>query len=168
MSKYSEIFDFMKQCPKLADLWSIAATENIGVNVILPQGASPAVQYQEKTDALGNYCCDIVPYPSVYEDYQINCYKVFDPLDSSEPSQNINVLSIDDVQSVCDWVADQNNIGNLPNITGKKIISIECNPAVPQIRAINREENIIAYFVTVRIRYVNTAKGRCIEYESED
>ena len=168
MSKYTEIFDYMRECPKLANLWSIAATEKQGVKVILPQGASPAVQYQEGIDSTGWYHCDIIPYPSVYEDYQINCYQIYDAQDSSEPQDNINVLSFDEVQSICDWVNEQNNMGNTPRINGEQVVSIECNPCVPQIRYINSRENLVAYFITVRIRYVNKAQRKSVEYEPQD
>ena len=167
MSKYSEIFNYMRQCPQLNDLWSIAATQDVGVKVILPQGASDAFEYDEKTDIYGNYECDIVPFPSFYEDYQINCYKFYDPEDVSNPDVNINVLGLDAVQAICDWVAEQNEIGNLPDISGRKVVSIECNPFVPQIRAVNTQENIIAYFITVRIRYVNPYKRKSVTYEIE-
>lgn len=166
MSKYTEIFEYMRNCPQLANLWSIGATEEAGVNVILPQGASPAVQYLEQLDALGNYECDIVPYPSVYEDFQINCFRFYDSNDSSTPGANVNVMSLDEVRSVCEWVAEQNKIGNLPHITDEKVVSIECNPFVPQIRAVNSEENMIAYFITLRVRYVNRAQRKTVEYES--
>ncbi len=168
MSKYSEIFEYMRKCPELENLWSIAATEDVGVNVILPQGASDAVEYNETLDVYGNYECDIVPYPSVYEDYQINCYKIYDVNDNSTPAQNINVMSIDEVQSVCDWVMQQNEKGNLPKIKGRKVVAIECNPMIPQVRAVNREENIIAYFVTIRIRYVNPIKRKNVEFNADD
>lgn len=168
MGKYVEIFEYMRQCPQLADLWSIAATQDVGVKVILPQGASDAVYYDEQIDVCGNYECDIVPYPSVYEDYQINCYKVYDASDSSAPQNNINVLGLEAVQAICDWVAEQNENGNLPNIKGCQVISIECNPFVPQIRFVNSEENIVAYFITVRIRYVNKRQRRSITIENEN
>jgi hypothetical protein len=158
----------MRQCPQLADLWSIAATQDIGVKVILPQGASEAFSYDEKLDIYGNYECDITPFPSIFEDYQINCYKVYDPEDGSNPNVNINVMGLNDVQAICDWIAEQNDIGNLPQITGRKVVSIECNPIVPQIRMVNTQEGIIAYFITVRIRYVNPLQGRSITYESND
>lgn len=165
MSKYSDLFDFMRTCPSLQDLWSIGATENMGVSVILPQGASEVVTFEESLDVYGNYEANIVPYPSVFEDFQINCFRFYDNKDNSEPSSNINVMSLDEVQSICDWVATQNNIGNLPKFDDKKVVSIECNPFVPQIRYVNEQENIIAYFITVRVRYVNTFKQRQIEYE---
>lgn len=167
MSKYAKIFEYFRQCPELADLWSIAATEDIGKRVILPQGASPAVQYQEFVDNLGGYNCEIVPYPSVYEDFQINCYEWYDVKDGSAPVHNENVLSLEAVQSICDWVSVQNDAGMFPDI-GEKIVSIECNPFVPQIRYVNPEENTVGYFITVRLRYVNRAQRKTVEYECED
>lgn len=167
MSKYTEIFDYFRQCPALANLWSIAATEDIGVRVILPQGASPAVKYQEQQDIYGNYECDIMPYPSIYEDYQINCYQSFDAGDSSAPDVNQNVLSIEEVQSICDWVKEQNNNNNFPDIAGEKVVAIECNPFIPQIRYVNQLKNTIAYFITVRIRYVNRTERKTVTYGAD-
>lgn len=167
MSKYAKIFEYFRQCPELANLWSIAATEDIGKRVILPQGASPVVQYQEFIDNLGGYNCEIVPYPSVYEDFQINCFEWYDAKDGSAPEQNANVLSLEAVQSICDWVAKQNDDNNFPDI-GEKVVSIECNPFVPQIRYVNSEENTVGYFITVRLRYVNRARRKPVEYECTD
>lgn len=167
MSKYSKLFDYFRQCPQLSDLWSIAATEDIGKRVILPQGASPAVQYQEFIDNTGGYNCEIVPYYSVYEDFQINCYEWYDVKDGSPPDRNENVLSLDAVQSICDWVKKQNDAGNFPDI-GEKIVSIECNPFVPQIRYVNADENTVGYFITVRLRYVNRAQRKTVIYGDTD
>ena len=166
MSKYAKLFEYFRQCPELNDLWSIAATEDRGVRVIIPQGASPTHQYQESIDTLGNYACEIVPYPSVYEDFQINCYEWYDVNDDSAPMRNENVLKLEQVTSICDWVKAQNDTGNFPDI-GEKIVSIECNPFVPQIRYVNPEENTVGYFITVRLRYVNKAQRKTVEYECE-
>lgn len=166
MSKYATIFEYFRQCPELSNLWSIAATEDIGKRVILPQGASPAVQYREAIDTIGNYQCEVVPYPSIYEDFQINCYEWYDVKDGNAPARNSNVLSLEAVESICKWVAEQNEKRNFPDI-GEKIVSIECNPFVPQIRYINSDENTVGYFITVRLRYVNRASRKSIEYEGE-
>lgn len=163
MNKYAKIFEYFMQCPQLANLWSIAATEDIGVRVILPQGASAVVQYFENIDTVGNYNCEIVPYPSVYEDFQINCYEWYDVKDGSRPSKNENVLSLEDVNEICEWIAEQNELRNFPDI-GEKIVSIECNPFVPQIRYVNSDENTVGYFITVRLRYVNQAERKTVEY----
>lgn len=166
-NKYVRLFEYFRQCPELSDLWSIAATEDRGVRVILPQGASPTHQYQESIDTLGNYSCVIEPYPSVYEDFQINCYEWYDVNDDSAPMRNENVLTLEQVTSICDWIKEQNDIGNFPEI-GERIISIECNPFVPQIRYVNPEENTVGYFITIRLRYVNTEPRKTVEYECED
>lgn len=166
-NKYSKIFEYFRQCPELANLWSIAATEDRGVRVILPQGASPVVQYQETTDTLGNYECVIEPYPSIYEDFQINCYEWYDVNDDSAPTRNENVLTLEQVTSICDWIKAQNDIGNFPDID-EKIISLEALPFIPQIRYINPEENTVGYFITVRLRYVNRTPRKTVEYEFTD
>lgn len=167
MSKITEIFNYMKECPQLANLLSIAATEDAGVKVVLPQGASPRLQYKEWIDAAGAYNCEAEPYPSVYEDYQINCFQSFDANDCNTPDCNVNVLNFDEVQNICDWVTEQNDKSRFPDITGRKVVSVECNPCIPQIRYVNSQENIIAYFITVRIRYVNTAERKSVEYALE-
>lgn len=164
MSKYTELFNYLRTCPQLANLWSIAGTQKEGSRVVLPQGTSPIYQYNDKIDIYGDYSCEINPYPSVHEDYQINCYEYIDSSDSSEPLTNVNLLSLEDVQSICDWITTQNENGNLPSITNKKVVSIECNPFNPQIRAVDEANNLIAYFITVRVKYVNSAQKRCIEY----
>lgn len=168
-SRITEIIEYLRQCPQLYELWSIAGNEDIDNSVILPQGASQAVQYIEQVDVYGNYECDIRPFPSVYEDFQINCFKFLDFNDSSEPSVNLNILNYNDVQAICDWVSEQDRNGNLPTITGRKVVSVECNPFVPQIRYVDSERNIVAYFVTVRVRYVNpNLSTRHIEYAAEN
>ena len=169
MSEVTEIFEFLRSCPQLENLFSIAATADIGVKVVLPQGASPAFEYDEKIDALGNYSCDVVPYPSVYKDFEINCFKRYDFQDSNAPSDNLNVMSYDDVQQVCDWIEEQNRKRNFPKLSNKKIISIECNPSVPQIRGIDQSTDTIAYFIAIRIRYVNPVlESRSIYIEIND
>jgi hypothetical protein len=162
MDKYINLFEYFSQCPQLKKLWSIAATEDEGTNVILPQGASPAVQFIEKTDVTGNYSCDVIPYPSLYEDFQINCYRYYDPKDSNSPNDNVNVLELAEVEKVCKWVEEQNNKREYPNI-GEKIVYMECLPFVPQIRYTNPDESIVCYYITVRIRYVNCKETVSIE-----
>lgn len=146
---------------------SIASESNKGQTVILPQGASPVVQYQERFDTLGGYECTIEPYPSIYEDFQINCYEWYDVKDNNPPQFNENVLTYQEVVGVCDWVKAQNEANNFPDI-GEMIISIECNPFVPQIRYVDPVTNTVGYFITVRLRYVNRTQRKTVEYGIED
>lgn len=165
MNKYGILFDYFRKCPYLENLMSIAADTNRGNTVILPQGASPSVQYIERFDNLGFYECTIEPYPSVYEDFQINCYEWYDVKDTNPPKYNENVLTYEQVCGVCDWVKEQNEKDDFPDI-GEKIISIECNPFVPQIRYVEPDTNTVGYFITVRLRYVNKTLRKSVEYES--
>lgn len=147
-------------------MWSIAATEDIGKRVIVPQGASPVVQYDESIDTAGNYICEVIPYPSIYEDFQINCYEWYDVKDGNAPSRNENVLSLETVENVCHWISEQNEKRNYPAI-GENIVSIECTPFVPQVRYVNPAENTVGYFITVRLRYVNRFVRRTVEYYAD-
>lgn len=165
--KYSVLFDYFRQCPYLERLMSIAGESERGNTVILPQGASPAVQYQEQFDVNGGYECVIEPYPSVYEDFQINCYEWYDTKDNNPPFANENLLTYQDVCGVCDWIKAQNEAKNFPDI-GEMIVSIECNPFVPQIRYVDEDNNIVGYFITVRLRYVNRTPRKTVGYEFTD
>lgn len=167
MDKYVVLFEYFRQCPYLKNLLSIAGKSNKGNTVILPQGASPAVQYQEKFDVDGFYECTINPYPSVYEDFQINCFVYYDVNDTNPPKYNDNVLAYQDVVNVCNWVKEQNDSNNFPDI-GEKIVSIECNPFVPQIRYVDTDTNTVGYFITVRLRYVNRTPRKTVEYDCSD
>lgn len=167
MDKYTALFEYFRKCPYLSRLMSIAGESERGNTVILPQGASPVVQYQEYFDSLGNYQCTIEPYPSIYEDFQINCYEWYDTKDDNPPYANENLLTYQDVCSVCEWIKAQNDSNNFPEI-GEKIVSIECNPFVPQIRYVDQDTNTVGYFITVRLRYINRTQRKTVEHEFQD
>lgn len=167
MDKYAVLFNYFRQCPQLADLMGIAGTAEENNTIILPQGASAVVQYQEQFDVCDGYECTIEPYPSIYEDFHINCYRYYNPKTIKPPESNINVLTYQDVVAVCDWIKEQNEIKNFPDI-GEMIVSIECNPFVPQVRYVDEENNLVCYFITVRLRYVNRTPRKQVRYEFTD
>lgn len=167
MSKYANLVNFFKQCPQLEELWSIAAIEERDVNVILPVGASQAMQITESEDVNGVYTITKEPFVTVYEDFQINCYKFYDANDSTAPDANVNVLGYDEVQSICDWIKKQDEDNNFPDI-GHTVVSLECEPFTPQIQDVNDTEEIVSYFITVRVRYLNPFKRKVEEYALED
>lgn len=163
MNKYANLFEYFRQCPELSNLWSIGATEDRGVRVILPQTTSSARQYTDKIDVTGNYTCIVSPYPSVYEDFRINCYMWYDSTENEEPNKNTNILSFTQALSICNWIEEQNEKGNFPEID-EQVVAVECVPFIPQIQYVNEDENTIGYYITVRVRYVNRKKGRRISY----
>lgn len=167
MDKYAALFEYFRTCPYLKNLMSIASESEQGNTVILPQGASPAVQYQEQFNVNGGYECIIEPYPSVYEDFQVNCYEWYDVKDTNPPKFNENVLTYQDVCGVCDWIEAQNEAENFPEI-GEKIVSVSCEPFTPQIRYVDPDTNTVGYFITVRLRYVNRRSRKSVEYGITD
>ena len=160
------LFDYFRQCPQLEDLLIIAGKQEARKSIILPQGSSAKRQTNDGFDVNGNYHCDMIPYPSVYEDLHINCFRRYDVKDTSLYG-NVNALNYDEVKSICEWVEEQDNINNFPEI-GENIVSIECLPFVPQIRYIDEENNVVCYFITVRLRYVNRTPRKTVEYEFTD
>lgn len=164
MIKYTDLFEYFRQCPYLKNLMSIAGSVNQGNAVILPNGSSQKFSHNENIDTLGVYSDDISPNLSLYQDFQINCYEFYDVKDTNPPQYNSNVLTFEEVCGVCEWIEEQNDKNNFPNV-GEKIVSIECFPFVPQIQYIDSATNTVGYYITVRIRYVNTAKRKLIEYE---
>lgn len=164
MINYKNLFSYFRQCPYLSSLMSIAGEAEQGMKIILPRGSGERIRHSEKVDALGNYTNTITPYPSTYEDFQINCYEWYDVNDTSPPQLNVNTLTYEDVCGVCQWIEEQNAINNFPDV-GEKIVSIECLPFVPQIQYIDANTNTVGYYISVRIRYVNDIQGKYIEYE---
>lgn len=156
-NKYVELFNYFQKCPQLNGLWSIAGMEEQGNKIVLPNGASGLYSYNQYFDIMDNFFFEMNPTSSYYEDYRINCYSFYDEKDSSAPETNVNILELQEVQNICDWIFEQNQNDNLPVITGKKVLAIECLPSIPQVAYVTPEESTIAYFITVRVTYKNDA-----------
>lgn len=158
MSKQEEITQWLMNCPQLYSLWNISAEKRDGANIIFPTGTSARREIRENEDVTGLYEADIIPLPSVYEEYQINCYKDF-----TNNNNEFNIMQIDEVEAVIDWINNQDEQQNFPEITGKTVIAVETFPFIPQIRGIEPDTGMVCYYITLRITYVNTAKGRNVE-----
>lgn len=165
MINYKNLFNYFRQCPYLQNLMSIVGESEQGNQIILPNGSGEKYQNNEKIDSLGDYSNDRIPYPSVYEDFQINCYEWYDVKDTNPPQYNENVLTYEEVCGICEWIEQQDDDKNFPDV-GEDVISIECYPFVPQIQYVDPDTNTVGYYITVRIRYVNKAKRKFIEYGS--
>jgi hypothetical protein len=166
MDKHAtKIFEWLRTCPLLSDLWSIAAQDDYGTKVVLPQGSSEKMYISEHLDVNGDYECEKIPLASLFEDYQINCYEFFSTTDDKAPARNYNVLRYEEVKKVCEWIEEQDETGFFPDI-GENVVSVEVIPFVPQIRFADPSDNTIAYFITLRVRYVNRNAGRrrTVEY----
>ena len=160
MSKIEAVTNWLMKCPELASLWNISAEQADGANVIFPSGTSYRRNISDRIDITGCYEADIIPIASVYEEYQINCYKAFTNNDNS-----YNIMKFEDVESVIEWVQRQDEAQSFPELAGKKVIAVDCFPFQPQIRGADPDSGLICYYITLRITYVNSAKGRSIEWQ---
>lgn len=159
MSKYQEIFDWLKTCPIFFNrLYFASAEANEGDNVVLPFGTSERRILSDNYDVDGYYCGTITPLPSVYEEYQIQCYRYI-----SAEQNELNIMTLDEVQEVCDWICEQDEIGNFPYIKNKRVIAVEPFPFNPQVAGRDVETGLWKWYFTLRITYQNTAKGRCVD-----
>lgn len=156
MSKITSLFNYMRQCPQLNNLWSIMGEAEEGAQIIFPRGSSPIYAPQnEFFDAVDGYNCTLQPYPSIFEDFQINMVQRADPNDDTYGADNVNVLSYQEVEDVCSWVLTQNAERNLPKINGLRVVSIEPTGTSPVVWSVDEGEQLIVYAITVRLRYVN-------------
>lgn len=160
MSKTEAITKWLMQCPELSALWNISAEIADGTNVLLPGGTSERRYINDNLDVLGGYEADIRPLPSVYEDFQVNCYKGF-----VNNNNGYNIMNFEDVERVIEWVQKQDEKQNFPQIEGKTIVSADVYPFQPQIRGVDPDTQLTCYYFTLRIRYVNMAKGRSVEWQ---
>lgn len=155
MSKVESLTAWLMQCPELSTLWNISAEMADGANILLPSGTSERRYIDENIDVTGVYEGDIIPLPSYYEEYQVNCYKSF-----TNNNNSYNVMNFADVEKAIEWVQKQDEDLNFPDIEGENVISVEALPFQPQIRGIDPDTYLVCYYFTLRIRYVNRAKGR--------
>lgn len=158
MSKNKAIFEWLKTCPTFAERLSFSGAEkNDGANVVLPFGSSSRRTLDDYIDVDGYYCGDIKPLPSVYEEYQVQCYRYV-----GTEENDYNIMTLDDVQAVCDWIVEQDEKQNFPEI-GKSVIAVEPLPFVPQVAGRDSETGLWKFYFTLRVTYRNTAKGRCVD-----
>ena len=159
MSKQKALTEWLKQCPQLNELWNLSAYEQDGANVIIPTGTSYKRNLEESIDATGGYEGNFIPLPSIYEEYQINCYRTI-----VENDNEFNTLKFEDVEKVIDWITEQDERENFPQIN-KPVIAVECFPFIPQVRGVDPDTGLICYYITLRITYVNTSKRRYAEWQ---
>ena len=76
MSKNQAILDWLKMCPVFASRLSFVSAEtNDGDNVVLPFGSSARRVLDDYFDVDGYYNGTIIPNASVYEEYQVQCFR---------------------------------------------------------------------------------------------
>ena len=160
MGKTADLTSWLLKCPTLAAVWNISAEMADGVNVVLPAGSSERRTTSSMIDVTGCYDCDIKPMASVYETFQINCYRQF-----AENENDFNVLKYEEVESVINWIIAQDEAQNLPEFGGEKVVAVDCIPFQPQIRGVEPTSKLVCYYITIRVTYVNKARGRSLSWQ---
>lgn len=151
MGKLDNIKEWLSGCPALSNLWKISAEEIGGANVILPYSTSTRRTISDDLDITGAYDIEIKPLPSVYEEYQINCFRAF-----AENEEDFNALTYEEVQQICDWIMSKDDTLDFPEIPGRTVVAVEPFPFAPQIRGVNPDTGLVCYYITLRITYINT------------
>ena len=159
MSELTNIRNWLTGCPQMQNLFSIAAEDNDGDNLITPFSSSEKVGIDSVIDVTGALMADIIPFEMVHEDYQIDCFRR-----AYANQDDFNILTYDDVRAVCDWIEAQNTEKNYPDI-GKQIVRVEPIPFLPQVRFKDMDTNIVGYFFTLRITYFNPMERQSAAYE---
>lgn len=159
MSKLTAIKEWLSGCPSLSTLFVITAEGLNGDNLITPFGSSGRANIDDHTDICGTYCAEIIPKVTVYEEYQIDCFRYANPNED-----DYNILTYEQVEEACRWIEAQNLIKNYPAIN-EKIVRVEPQPFLPQVRFKDIDNNLVAYMFTLRIHYVNGMQRGYAEYE---
>lgn len=157
--EYTKIVEYLRQCPQLNKIFPVASGQEWYTDVVNPIGGSATASISGKFDVLGCYEGSVVPIPSIYKDYQIYCYRPYDTKDNNPPQYNENALTLEEVEEVFSWVAEQDNNCNFPDVS-EKVISVECTSVQPYIRTVDEEENTVCYAITFRVWYVNEVRKR--------
>jgi hypothetical protein len=167
MSKTTDLYDFFLECPYCQDLLPISADTSRGADVFFPRGSSSIYALQnERLDVLGNYSCTMMPYPSIFEDWQMNCYRETDPNDETQNGNNLNIIAHDEVEKICKWILEKNAKRELPKYSGERVFAIIPTETKPAIWGADALTNEIVYAIIVRVYFVNPEKMIDIEYES--
>lgn len=156
MSKITDLYDYFLQCPHLKSLLPITTEIERGKDVFIPRGSSPVYAIvNENVDVVGNYNSIMMPFPSIFEDWQINCYRYADPNDETQNGDNINIINHDDVEKICKWLFEKNAKKQLPEYGGEKVFGIIPTETKPGIWGADVDRQQIVYAITIRVYFVN-------------
>lgn len=129
------------------------------VDILQPNSTAQMYQVEVtpyKSSSGGRYV--FTPTEPYYFDVDIICYRAV-----YEADVDRNLRQLARVQSVCDWLIEQQNAGSCPVFEQHECIQIECLTPVPFVRNVYESDSdsskaIVDYAVTVRFYIVNPAE----------
>jgi len=98
-------------------------------------------------------------------DFTIEIYKSLSdvPVGSDLSLSNQNIDQILDVQGLIDWIDDQRSSGNVPNFgngyTVESVTSLNDQPNMAWLDAVNYDPPLAKYTVTIRVEYIDFTRA---------
>ena len=153
MSRFEQIYWWLKNCPELANLWAVSATLQDYTKVVLLAGSDSEYNEASSEQMRGSVHFVSSPKGAVYEDYMIYAYAEY-----ADEQDDFNIERINDVQAAMDWILEQTDKGNKPEIDGETVITVMRMARTPVMQGEDSENRIIRYFIPIRIYYKGKAK----------
>lgn len=153
MSKFEDVFNWLKTCPFLLDLWAISATVGDWQDVLFLNNTTPL--YNEITTSYkdGRTRVTLTPTTDYSETYTINAYRPF-----AENADSFNIDAFNQTQQACDWIIEQQNNTELFEINGKPVYAVELLTPSPIMRGTDADNSLIGYYISIRVHMENPAK----------
>ena len=154
MDKHEAMIAYLQQCPAVHDnptYFNFAEGEdNTKQLVVLGNDKSVAKPYIDGS-VLRKYTLTIIDYRSV----------VYQALATVTGYQNENVEELQDVQSLIDWVEEQDELGNYPNFGDDCIVDkIESLSDTPKLNGVDHSTtpNLAKYSISIQVTYLDKSK----------
>lgn len=136
-NKHQAMIDYMEQCAEVADLFFNFSTSENGDTVIAPTASDYVVQEYIDKSALKWYDFSIIQ---------------FQPL-STEPNDDTNTAVIFDVETVMQWIIDQEDAENYPDFGDKcEVQEISVLQDMPTTAGIDQQG--AKYMFSCRVEYL--------------
>lgn len=153
MSKFEDVFNWLKTCPYLINLWAISATVGDWQKVLFLNNTSALYNVETTTYTDGTKHVSMQPTTAYSEIYTINAYT---PM--AENADVFNIDAFNQTQLACDWIRQKQNEGDLFEIEGKPIYAVELLTPSPMMRGTDADNHLNVYYISIRIHMENPAK----------
>lgn len=158
MSKFEDVFNWLKTCPYLANLWAISADLQAWNDVLFWSSSTDLYKYVPRKYVDGKIQISMIPTEDYSETFTINAYRPF-----AENADTFNIDAFNQTQKVCDWIIEQQNEAVLPTIDGRSVYAVELLTPSPSIRGYDVSNDtysgkVLGYFISFRIHMNNPAK----------
>lgn len=153
------IYDWLADnSEQFSQLNVISSTLKDKLDILIPNSAAHMYDVTTEPYVDGGRKYRFKPTEPYYFDVDIICYRAV-----HEDDADRNIRQLARVQSVCDWLIEQQNSGNAPEFEQHICYQIECLTAVPFIRNVYAADGdtskiFVDYAVTVRFYVENPAK----------